>query len=300
VISGKTIEITLKVFAFIIGAIFGSFGNVLIFRLPRGMSIVKPPSHCPVCNNRIAWYDNIPILSYLFLGGKCRHCHTPISIRYPVVELLAAVLSVVAFVHAKAGYWPLLSQETAILWLLEFAFFFALLIITFVDFEHMEVPYLPVLIGTLAGIGLNLAFGPYLHTSWLDSAIGIAAGAVPALLVVLTYRYAFKREGMGMGDVLILGMIGAFVGYKAMPLIYFLSSLQGLAAALIYYLAGGRTTYPTDDLDDNERQKYKEDKEAHPIRMMAVPFGPFLALSALEWVMFREYFVKMINIVFGL
>ena len=298
--SQHAIELTLKAFAFIIGAIFGSFGNVLIYRLPKGMSIVKPPSHCPVCGNRVAWYDNVPILSYLILGGKCRHCKTPISIRYPIVELITAVLSVVAFVQAAAGPWELLSQETAILWALEFAFFFALLIITFIDFEHMEVPYLPIAIGTLAGIAFNWGFGPYMHASWVDSAIGIVAGALPALLVVLTYRYIFKREGMGMGDVLILGMIGAFIGYKPMPAIYFLSSLQGLLAALIYYLVGGRTEYPLDDMDAEERQKFKEDEDEHPLRLMAIPFGPFLALSALEWVMFQGYFMKLLNMIFGL
>ncbi len=298
--SNKSMELALKAFAFVIGAIFGSFGNVLIYRLPKGMSIVKPPSHCPVCGKRIAWYDNIPILSYIILGGSCRHCKATISLRYPVVELLAAVLSVVAFLQAASGPWPLLSMETGIFWLLEFAFFFALLVITFVDLEHMEVPYLPLIIGTLAGVGVNIAFGPYMRTSWLDSVIGIAAGAVPALLVVMVYRYAFKREGMGLGDVFIFGMVGAFVGYKPMAVVYFLSSLQGLAAALIYFVAGGRTRYPEDDLDEEERRKFEEDAEKHPLRLMAVPFGPFIALSALEWVMFQGFFVRLINRIFGI
>lgn len=298
--SQHAMALVLKAFVFIIGAIFGSFGNVLIYRLPKGMSIVNPPSHCPLCGGRVAWYDNIPILSFLILGGKCRHCESPISIRYPVVELLAAVLSVVAFIHAAAGPWPLFSLETGFLWLLEFAFFFALLVITFVDFEHMEVPYLPVAIGAIAGIAFNWSFGLYMNTSWVDSAIGIAAGALPALMVVLTYRYVFKREGMGMGDVIILGMIGAFVGYKPMPVIYFLSSLQGLLAALIYFLVGGRTKYPMDDMDEEEQRRFKEAEAGHPLRLMAIPFGPFLALSALEWVMFRAYFVRLIDLIFGL
>jgi len=216
--STRSLEIFFKAVAFVVGAVFGSFGNVLIYRLPKGMSIVSPPSHCPVCGNPVAWYDNIPILSYLILGGKCRHCKTPISLRYPVVELQGAVLSTTAFVYAAEGPWPLLSVETGIVWLLYFAFFFSLLIITFVDLEYLEVPYMPIVVGTIAGVAFNWAFGPYIHASWLDSLIGIAAGALPALAVVLVYRYVFHREGMGMGDVLILGMTGAFVGYKAIPM----------------------------------------------------------------------------------
>ena len=294
-------EVTfLRLAAFIIGAIFGSFANVLIYRLPRDMSIVYPASHCPKCNHKLAWYDNIPIISYIILGGRCRYCKAPISLRYPLVELITGVLSVAALQIAYSGPWPLLSMETGLAWALYFAFFFSLIVITFSDLETLEVPYLPVLIGTIAGIAFNGAFGPYIKSGFLQSLLGLTVAALPAMLIIVVYKFLFHREGMGFGDVLILGMVGSFVGIKGVIPVYFLSSLQGIVVALIYYIAGGKSRYPEEDLDEEEKKAWEEEADKHPLRLMALPFGPFIAIAALEWVFFQGWFMKMIERLFGL
>src|SRR4030042_5420410 len=218
--------VMLDLFSVIFGALIGSFLNVCICRLPREESIVTPGSHCPQCNNPIRCYDNVPVLSYLLLRGKCRHCGKPISIHYPVVEGVTALSSWVLF----TTYGPSLS------YLFFFAFVAALIVITVIDLQHQIIPD----VISIPGMGVGLLGSLLLpHLSFLNSLGGLLLGGGSLFLVATIYQWLFKREGMGGGDVKLLGMIGAFLGWKAVILTILLSSLVGsLIGILVMVLKG--------------------------------------------------------------
>lgn len=228
--------------AALVGALFGSFLNVVIHRLPRKESIVFPPSHCPACGARIAPWDNIPILSWLLLRGRCRSCRAPISPRYVVVEALAAGLALL--VTARYGF--------TITGLVYFGFCLALLAVMAIDLEHRIIPDAITLPGTLLGLLLVR----WTDVTWLEGLIGAAVGFGLLLLVGLVYEKVTGVEGMGGGDVKMAAMMGAFLGWKGILLTIFLGSLLGSLAGLgaIALGRGGRRT--------------------------ALPFGTFLAPAA--------------------
>ena len=233
----------LDLFSIIFGAMIGSFLNVCIFRLPREESIVTPGSYCPHCHKPIAFYDNIPLISYLLLRGKCRRCHGPVSLQYPLVEGITALLSLVLFVK----YGPSLS------YLFYFSFIAALIAITVIDLHHQIIPD----VISLPGIGVGLLASLVLpHIPFIDSLIGIVAGGGSLFVVAALYQWLFKREGMGGGDVKLLAMIGAFLGWKAVILTILVSSLIGSITGIAVMIGKGRNF------------KY------------AIPFGPFLSLGA--------------------
>lgn len=240
-----------QLFVFFFGAIVGSFLNVCIHRIPSGQSIVTPPSHCPSCNENVRPYDNIPIVSWLLLGGKCRFCKGRISIRYPLVELLTALLTL--FLFRQYGF----SVEFATL----FLFCVALIIITFIDLDHQIIPD-----GiSLPGIPLGFAFSFLLpHVGWKSSLIGILVGGGSLLVVASVYELVTKKEGMGGGDIKLLAMMGAFLGWKAIPFIIFVSSLLGSVIGISVMIA------------------QKKDSK------LAIPFGPFLAAAAIIYIFFGE------------
>jgi leader peptidase (prepilin peptidase)/N-methyltransferase len=236
-------------FVFFLGAILGSFLNVCIYRLPKRESILSPPSHCPHCSEPIRFYDNIPIISYLLLRGKCRHCKGHISFRYPVVEVLSSLLSLALLV--KYG----LTLQS----LLFLLFSAALVIITFIDLDYQIIPDSISIPGIFFGIGASF-FIPMM--SWLESLFGILIGGSFLLLVATGYKWLTGREGMGGGDVKLLAMIGAWLGWKAIPFVLFSSSLIGV-------LIGGGSL-----LINKKGLRYK------------IPFGPFLALSSIIYIFF--------------
>jgi leader peptidase (prepilin peptidase)/N-methyltransferase len=197
------------IFAFIFGAVVGSFLNVCIYRLPKKESVVFPPSHCPNCDYKIPFYDNIPILSYIVLAGRCRSCKVRISPQYPLVELVTALF-------IKFG--PSLS------FLVLFLFCSAMVVVTFIDLEHQIIPDVISLSGIVCGFIFSF-FIPQL--GWLNSLIGIAVGGGSLLLVAYGYEFITKKEGMGGGDIKLLAMMGAFFGWRAIPFIIFVSSLIG-------------------------------------------------------------------------
>ena len=229
---------------FVFGSLVGSFLNVCIHRIPSGESVAFPASHCPHCHAPIKPYDNIPIVSYLVLRGRCRQCATGISIRYPLVEMLggiAAVGALCAFgLTAKA--------------LLIFAFLAALIVITFIDLDHQIIPDAISIPGIFVGFAAALLFG---HPSWLSSLAGIALGGGLLWGVAAGYEWLTGREGMGGGDIKLLAMIGAFLGWRAIPVTLLLASLLGTVIGLSLMAARGRDT------------------------KMAIPFGPFLAAAAI-------------------
>jgi leader peptidase (prepilin peptidase) / N-methyltransferase len=243
------LPISFYIFVFIFGAVVGSFLNVCICRLPRSESIVFPSSHCPNCDFKIPFYDNIPILSYLLLRGKCRSCRGRISFQYPFVEFLNALLTL--FLFMKFG------PSSAFLVL--FLFCSAMVVITFIDLEHQIIPDLITLPGIAAGFIFSF-FIPQL--GWLNSLIGVVVGGGSLWLVASVYELITKKEGMGGGDIKLLAMMGAFFGWKAIPFIIFVSSLAGSVIGITVMLV------------------QKKDSK------LAIPFGPFLALGAILYLFF--------------
>lgn len=242
-------DILQALFAFVFGAITGSFLNVCIVRLPREESVVAPPSHCPHCNYQIRWYDNIPLFSYLLLKGKCRGCHVPISLQYPLVELLNGLLTLALFLRFG------LSIAFAAL----FIFCSALVVITFIDLEHQIIPDEISLSGIILGFLLSFMIPRH---SWLNSLLGILLGGGSLLLVAWGYEKLTGKEGMGGGDIKLLAMMGAFLGWKAVPFIIFVSSLAGSIIGISIMLI-----------------RKKDSK-------LAIPFGPYLALAAILYIFY--------------
>jgi leader peptidase (prepilin peptidase)/N-methyltransferase len=239
----------------IFGAIVGSFLNVCIVRLPKEASIITPGSHCPHCKKPIQFYDNIPLVSYIILGGICRYCKKTISSQYPLVEGIMALLSL--FLYMRFG--PSLN------YLIYFFFVSALIVITVIDLYHQIIPDVISLPGIGVGLLASLIFP---HIAFLDSLIGVLVGGGSLFLVASLYKLFFKREGMGGGDIKLLAMIGAFLGWKAVILTILLSSLIGSICGMIIMAL-----------------KRKDIK-------YAIPFGPFLSLGA---VISLFYGNKLIN-----
>lgn len=244
-----TIVLTLMIFVF--GAAIGSFLNVCIWRLPREESIVSPPSHCPSCDQPIRFYDNIPIVSFLLLRGRCRSCGISISWRYPLVEGLTAVMALLLFWKFGLSFQYLAS----------FVFVAALIVITFVDLDHQIIPD----VITLPGIPLFLLAAVFvMKISFRDALIGMAIGGGLLYLIAFSYEFFTKREGMGGGDIKLLAMLGGFLGWQSLWVILLVSSLSGALVGIALMIAKGA------DL------KY------------AVPFGPFLAIGAITYIFFGQ------------
>ena len=258
---------------FLFGLAFGSFANVCIWRIPRREEVVIRPSHCPSCQGEIKWHQNIPILSYLFLGGKCRDCRTRISVQYPVVELICGLLF--ATVYLKLGLDWRLAGYLPFLWLL--------LVISAIDLRHYIIPDVLSLTGLVLGLAFGLAatFLPGCNLSvlgfndpfglwpWLDSLLGMITGGGLIWLSAWGGEKIFKQEAMGGGDIKLAAFIGAFTGWQAMLMVLFLSFLLGTLAGVPLMLLG--------------KLKTTELFEDHPTNQPAkpmVPFGPFLAMAA--------------------
>lgn len=235
-------------FAFVFGAIIGSFLNVVIHRVPRGESVVFPGSKCPTCKNAIAWYDNIPIVSWFVLGGKCRHCKTPFSGRYAAVEALVGFLS--AFLWAKlavpmlsnVSHWVMLDfKQLLIPFFLYFTFLCLCVSIAFIDLEHFIIPHSLSIPGILLGLASPWIIGAIFQAReimqlWppitpMISLTGAIVGALSIIAIFLIYLFLRGVPGMGGGDVTLMAMMGAWLGWPALLFIFFAASVQGLIAA---------------------------------------------------------------------
>jgi leader peptidase (prepilin peptidase)/N-methyltransferase len=224
------------------GGIIGSFLNVCIHRLPRGTSIVWPASACPGCARELSWFENIPVVSYLVLRGRCRTCAAPISPRYPLVELLTATMFALGWWYYGPG--PLLASRLI---------FGCVLIVQFaIDLEHQLLPHAVSLFGILAG----LALGFFTEPGWVDSVLGIVVGGGLLYGIAFGWEWLRGREGLGMGDPPMLAMIGAFLGWRMTLFTLMLASLLGtvVGVGLIAAKRGGMAS--------------------------RLPFGTFLALGA--------------------
>lgn len=257
----------LAAFSFAFGSLIASFLNVVIWRVPRGESIVSPPSHCPKCNTPIRWWCNIPVLSWLFLRGKCANCKEPIPFRYILVELIGGALFFCAF--WRYGYFAPLAW----VWI-------ALMIVgTFIDFDHQLLPDFVTVGGMIYGVVVSTAFWALesftsveisniapecfkIHP--LQSLIGLAVGFGLLWLVRFLGSAAFKREAMGLGDVFLMGAIGAIFGVKAIVVTLILSSLYGsLVGVAMIALSKTRIGGFT-----------------------AIPFGPYICAGCLTWMFY--------------
>lgn len=295
----------LKATALAAGAAFGSFANVLIHRVPRGENIARPGSRCPRCKEPIRWYDNVPVLSWVVLLGRCRRCKAPISLRYPLVELCAAVLSLACLYLAAAAVPPGVGLAgVGMVWGFSFAFCLLLVVLTFVDLEHWRIPPVIAIPGIVLGLLGAFATGGLGGVPWPESVIGLAAGGIGLAVVVEVYYLATRREGMGYGDVLLLAMIGANLGWKALPFVLLAASVQGLLVTVPLLVAGRRVgaQVPTDmqppgpstegeaATPSTEEGHLGEEGGGSSRRLMKapIPFGPFLALGAMEWLFFGD------------
>ena len=235
-------------FLFIFGLAWGSFLNVCIYRLPRGESIVIPPSSCTSCGKGIAWHDNIPLLGWLWLRGRCRQCGAGISVIYPLIELIAALLTL------QVWYRFGLTPEAGAVLVLGYAF----LVLLVIDLFHYILPDVITLPGIL--LGLLLAWIPEIGTPPLanfhDALIGAAAGGGGLWAFAWIFEKLTGKVGMGLGDVKLFAMIGAWLGWQALPLTLFLAALTGSVVGIVWILVAGRD------------------------RTLPIPFGPYLVAGA--------------------
>ena len=227
--------------AALLGLCLGSFANVLIWRLPRNEQVVRGRSHCPKCERQIAWYDNLPLLGWLMLRGRCRHCRAPISVRYPLVELAGGLLG--AGCLWWAGPTPIAGAA--------FVFLYLLGVIAIIDWEHMIIPHSLTVAGMVAGLVLAELAGPGLGPAIL----GLVVGGGSVWVLSEGYRLLRGQPGMGGGDVMLMGMVGAFLGPWAAAAVLGSGALLGTVYVLIR--GGGR-------LDGAAK----------------LPFGTFLAAGA--------------------
>ncbi len=230
---------------FIFGSIWGSFANVAIVRIPQGLSVVAPRSRCNGCKTPIRWFDNIPILSWFILKGKCRSCGQSFSIRYPLVELLTGVLFALAFYSVG---WKFYLAELLI-------FILGLVIVSFIDIDHFIIPdkiSLPGIIIGLVGATLNP------EREVLDAIMGVVLGGGFLWMIAYVYYILRKQEGMGGGDIKLLAWMGAVCGWRAIPFIILFASIVGSGVGLFNMKKKGLQT--------------------------VIPFGPYLALSALIYI----------------
>ena len=247
------IGLTRSVLIVLFGLVVGSFLNVCIHRLPCGRSVVTPSSHCPVCGQRIRWFDNVPVFGYLVLWGRCRHCLTLINPMYPAVEVVTPVLFLLQC-H-EVGFEPLLVTRLL---------FTGVMIVLFtIDLRHRVLPN----VITIPGIFVGLLFSCFAEPGWFDALLGVIIGGVTLLVVSEVYYRARGEHGLGMGDVKMLAMIGAFLGWQSMLVTLVLASFLGSTIGICVMLSGRGD------------------------RQFALPLGSFLAVASIAVTFVGEPFI---------
>ena len=270
-------------FSFAFGACIASFLNVCIWRLPRNESVVRPASHCPNCNAPIKWYQNIPVVSYVALGGRCANCRKPISVRYTIVEFLGGVLFLIAYLQwampaafgdlPVAGLRPLFSVGCVpVYWLV----FSGLILGSFIDLEHFYLPDRVTIGGMVLGVPASaLLPALQLESSWKASlcwsAGGLAFGFFFLWGMGWLFSRLFKKDALGFGDVKLMGAVGAFFGPTAVLFVLIVSSIIGSVAGIGLILRG----------------------RAKLGGFTAVPYGPFIAAATLVWMLWGPSLVKV-------
>jgi leader peptidase (prepilin peptidase)/N-methyltransferase len=300
----------LRVIAVFFGLIWGSFLNVVIHRVPRGESVVRPGSKCPACGKPIHAWDNIPVFSWLILRGKARCCGVKVSPRYPIVEALGGIASIAVL---EILILPM-GEESVVralaIYLTDFATLLALIVVAFIDFDWMYIPDSITYGGTVLGIA-TASFRGY---SPLSAAIAAAAGFVVTWLpFVFLYRVARGRSGMGLGDAKLLMMAGAFFGLFGVAWTLLAGAVQGVIGAFALYLLRGKVGLPEgvkQELAELKKAAEAGDEEAKQIlsddplaqdddpdkpAYARVAFGPFLALAMTELMLYRDVILDYVH-----
>jgi leader peptidase (prepilin peptidase)/N-methyltransferase len=249
-----------KLIVFILGSLIGSFLNVCVYRLPKGKSVVSPPSACPKCGKAISWYDNIPLVSYFVLRGRCRACKAGISFRYFIIELLTALVLTALF--AVFGLGPKFFAYSIMVC--------GLIVATFVDFEISEIPDEVSVGGAIVGLMLSAAMPSIFAAAsrWQAlsaSFLGAAVGGASIYIIGYAGKLVFKKEAMGGGDVKLMAMIGSFLGWKLALLVFFVAPLFGSIVGIMLKIKTGREI---------------------------IPYGPYLSLAALVAVFFGDRIIR--------
>ncbi|WP_457572331.1 prepilin peptidase [Desulfovulcanus sp.] len=244
-------------FAFVFGLILGSFYNVCIHRYLTGQSIILPASHCPMCEHKLSWWENIPLISFIILRGRCRACGQKISLRYPAVELISGLSALGLAVRFGPGVIFFV-----------YLFFFGLLIVaSFIDLDSFILPD----IITLPGGVLAVAASFILPISWQDALLGAVLGSGSFWVLQKGYKLLKGVDGLGTGDVKLMFMLGALLGWQGLPVMVFIAALTALMASL-YYL--------------------KKDKSKGT--QTRIPFGPFLSLGAIICTLAGDVILKFV------
>lgn len=237
------------ILVFILGLVLGSFANVCIYRMPRDLSVVKPNSHCTNCKKFIKWYDNIPIISYIILRGKCRNCGSKISLIYPAVELICGLLFL--SMYFLFGFTYILAPFCL--------FVFSLLVITVIDFDFQIIPdeisFFLIILGLLISF-FNPVLGDTVSKRILNSFLGFLAGGGSLLIVAVIGKWLFGKDAMGGGDIKIMAGVGAFIGWDKVLFAIFIACFLGSIVGIFMMLS----------------KKIGKRQE--------IPFGPYLAISS--------------------
>ena len=248
-------------FVIILGALWGSFANVCIYRLPNDENVVSGRSFCPKCKKKILWYDNIPVISFVILKAKCRNCDYKISYQYLVVEILSLLsFTLIYFLFG-------ISITTLLFWILYLCF----VIIFFIDLKHFIIPN--VITFPLMVLGFFKSFDPnlsYLFPNYLNSLIGGAFGYGIIFSIIYFYKQVRKKEGMGLGDAKLFAVIGFWFGWISIPFIVFLSSVVALISVVPSLIL-------------KSKQMSSE-----------IPFGPYIIIATLVFITFKESMVEFI------
>ncbi len=321
----------LSFFVFIFGLVIGSFLNVVIYRLPEGKSLLFPASSCPDCKTKIKFYDNIPIVSYLLLRGKCRSCGKKISLIYPIIEFLTAVLFYLLFVkifYRAFFYFDITPYNLSLfknyltynfLLFISYSFFIFILIpISFIDFFHRIIPDLLNIILIIAGFLFNIFL---LHKSFLFPFIGFITGGLFFYLIAVSYDLIRKKEGLGGGDIKLIAGIGTFVGIKGVIFTIFAGSFFGLSGFILggLYLyiqdrakiisnqsnkkkliqndSNYNSIYHSDDISNSNSkinlEKLELNKTDENFISSKIPFGPFLSMAAIFYLFYGNYLINI-------
>ncbi len=321
----------LLVFVVCWGMIWGSFANVVIARLPRHESIVLPASHCLACQTPIRWYDNIPVLSWLLLRGRCRACGEPISWQYPLVELGGCLCALAAawLVGGGSSMWRVQetpSWEVLSAWLLVFYFFLLLWMLFWTDIRALVLPHALTIALVAGALVYGVVIPPggdwrgfvFAHNVW-DAMLGFVVGYGGLYLFALLYALVRNRQGMGGGDFMLLGALAAWLGWESLPVLLLLSAVQGVVAAgvsIVFFPTWMREVADDDEAfwaaeppaeEQVERTAGEslmagsstEDTAPAAASARGIPFGPFLVLAAIEYAFLGGLYQQWLNGGFG-
>ncbi len=264
-------SILFTIIAGMFGAVFGSFCNVCIYRFPKGESILRPGSHCPKCQHPIAWYDNIPVFSWLILRGKCRYCKASISIQYPLVELLTAILFMIVYLKFR------FSLATIVYCL----FSVGLVVVVIQDLQTWTIPDEVTLTGIVLGIGISL-LGMFFSKQGLlvqhplEAIDGVALGTLLICLMDLIVILLLKKPGMGFGDVKLLSMLGAFLGWQGVLGSLMIGSMMGSIVG--FFIIGYYRLFQKEDTPSETEEMEGDSNDYYPIEPIT---GLFLGLSSI-------------------